>query len=64
LPKIKVPALFIHGSADTTVPPKNSVDHSVKIVPGAKLKLYDGEPHGLNITAKDQFNADLIEFVG
>ncbi len=34
------------------------------MVPGAKLKMYTGEPHGLNITAKDQFNADIVEFVG
>ncbi len=64
LPKIKVPTLFIHGSGDVMTPPENTTNLSVAMVPGAKLKTYTGEPHGLNITAKDQFNADLIEFVG
>jgi pimeloyl-ACP methyl ester carboxylesterase len=64
LPKIRVPTLFIHGSADLMVPPESSVDHSVKLVPGAKLKIYTGEPHGLNITAKDQFNRDILAFAG
>lgn len=64
LPKIRVPTLFIHGGADLMVPPENSVDHSVALVPGATLRIYTGEPHGLNITAKDQFNRDIVEFVG
>ena len=63
LPKINVPTLFIHGSADYMTPPENTIDHSVKMVPGAKLLLYTGEPHGLNVTTKDQFNADLVTFV-
>jgi hypothetical protein len=28
------------------------------------LKIYTGEPHGLNITAKDQFNRDILAFAG
>lgn len=64
LPKIKVPTLFIHGSDDVMTPPENTTDLSVAMVPGAKLKIYTGEPHGLNVTAKDQFNRDIIEFVG
>ncbi len=63
LPKINVPTLFIHGSGDLMTPPENTVDHSVPLVPGAQLHLYTGEPHGLNITTKDQFNADIIAFV-
>ena len=63
LPKIKVPTLFIHGSGDLMTPPENTVARSVPLVPGAKLKTYTGEPHGLNITAENQFNRDIIEFV-
>ena len=44
-------------------PPENTVNRSVAMVPGAKLKMYTGEPHGLNITAKDQFNRDVVSFV-
>ena len=64
LPKIQIPTLFIHGTADSMTPPESTVDRSSKLVPGAKVKMYTGEPHGLNVTAKDQFNRDVIEFVG
>ena len=63
LPKIKVPTLFIHGDADSMTPPRNATDRSVAMVPGAKHKVHAGEPHGLNITAKNQFNQGVIEFV-
>ncbi|MVN78294.1 alpha/beta fold hydrolase [Hymenobacter sp. HMF4947] len=63
LATIKVPALFIHGSSDKTVPLKNSAEQAVKLVPNATLVVYDGEPHGLNVTAKDRFNRDILKFV-
>jgi non-heme chloroperoxidase len=63
LATIKVPTLFIHGSSDETVPLKNSAEQAVKLVPGAKLVVYDGEPHGLNVTAKDRLNRDILTFV-
>ena len=63
LPRISVPTLFIHGGGDLMTPPENTTDLSVPMVPGATLKMYTSEPHGLNITAKDQFNRDVIEFV-
>ena len=62
LAAIKVPALFIHGSSDKTVPPEVSAEKAVKLVTGAELRIYDGEPHGLNVTAKDRLNRDLLLF--
>ena len=64
LPGIKVPTLFIHGDADKTVPLDNSAKRAVKLVPGAELKIYAGEPHGLNVTAADRLNTDLLDFIG
>ena len=64
LPGIAVPALFIHGEADKTVPLEHSAELAVKLVPGAQLITYDGEPHGLNVTAADRLNKDLLEFIG
>ena len=64
LATIKVSTLFIHGADDQTVPLAHSAELAVKLVPGAKLKVYDGEAHGLNVTAPDRFNADLLNFVG
>lgn len=63
LAAIKVPTLFIHGSSDETVPLEHSAELAVKLVPGATLVVYDGEPHGLNVTAKDRLNRDILTFV-
>ena len=62
LAAIKVPALFIHGSSDKTVPPEVSAEKAVKLVTSAELRIYDGEPHGLNVTAKDRLNRDILLF--
>jgi len=36
---------------------------SSKIVKDATLKVYQGAPHGLTDTHKDQLNADLLAFL-
>ena len=36
---------------------------SSKIVKNATLKVYEGAPHGLRTTHKDQLNADLLTFL-
>jgi len=61
---IKVPALFIHGDEDKTVPLDNSAKRAVELVPGAQLVVYEGKAHGLNVTAADRLNRDLLTFVG
>jgi non-heme chloroperoxidase len=63
LATIKVPAVFIHGDADKTVPLANSAEQAVKLVPNAQLVVYEGEPHGLNVTAQDRLNRDILTFV-
>jgi len=60
---VTVPTLIIHGDADKTVPIKSSGDKSAQMIPGAVYKVYEGEPHGLFVTAKDRLNNDLIEFI-
>lgn len=62
LAKITVPTLIIHGTDDETVPPAASGDQAAKALPSAEYKRYDGAPHGLFVTHKDQLNADLIAF--
>jgi pimeloyl-ACP methyl ester carboxylesterase len=58
-----IPTLIIHGTSDKTVPPKSSAEQAVKLIPQAKLIEYQGEPHGLHITAKDQLSEDLLAFL-
>jgi non-heme chloroperoxidase len=62
LQKFDVPTLIMHGTDDQTVPIGASALHSSKIVKGATLKLYEGAPHGMPSTLKDQINADLLAF--
>lgn len=61
--KINVPTLVIHGSDDKTVPIKATGEQSAARIPGAVFKIYDGAPHGLWFTNKEQLNQDLIDFI-
>jgi non-heme chloroperoxidase len=63
LKKFDVPTLIMHGTDDQIVPIGASALHSSKIVKGATLKLYEGAPHGMPATLKDQINADLLSFL-
>ncbi len=63
LKKFDVPTLIIHGDDDQIVPIGISGLLSVKLVKGARLKIYSGASHGLCTTHKDQVNQDLLEFI-
>jgi pimeloyl-ACP methyl ester carboxylesterase len=63
LPKLTIPTLVIHGDDDQTVPIDISGREAVKLIPGARLKEYEGAPHGLFITHKEMLNADLVAFL-
>jgi non-heme chloroperoxidase len=63
LKRFDVPTLIVHGDDDQIVPIADSALRSSKIVADAELKVYQGAPHGLTLTHKDQFNADLLEFI-
>ena len=49
---------------DQIVPIDASGRRSVELVKDATLKVYPGAPHGLFATHKEQFNADLLDFLG
>ena len=63
LPGITVPALVIHGDKDKVVPIEVSSDVSAGLISGSTYKIYEGAPHGLFVTHKDQLNADIDEFL-
>jgi len=63
LKKFDVPTLIMHGTDDQIVPIVAAAMHSSKIVNGAILKTYEGAPHGMPATLKDQINADLLAFL-
>lgn len=61
--KIKVPTLIIHGKVDKTVPIATAGDQAAALIPNNIYKVYKDAPHGLNITHKDELNADLLSFL-
>jgi pimeloyl-ACP methyl ester carboxylesterase len=63
VPKINVPTLVIHGDADKAVPIDATGAESAKIIPDAKYIVYEGAPHGLWFTHKEQLNKDLADFI-
>jgi non-heme chloroperoxidase len=63
LKKFDVPTLIIHGDDDQIVPIVAAARKSVELVPNAELKEYPGAPHGIPVTHRKQFDADLMAFV-
>jgi non-heme chloroperoxidase len=62
LKEFDVPTLVLHGEDDQIVPIAGSALLSSKLIPGAKLEVFKGAPHGLCQTEKDKVNADLLAF--
>ena len=63
LASFTVPTLIIHGTADKTVPIDAAGRAAAKGIANSKLIEYDGEPHGLNVTAGQRLTQDLLNFV-
>lgn len=62
LARFDVPTLVIHGSDDQVVPIDVGGKASAALIDGAELKVYEGAPHGLSETHKEQLSADLLAF--
>ena len=63
LPSFKVPTLIIHGTGDQTVPIETPGRAAAAAIPGATLIEYDGAPHGLFASNKQQLTDDLMAFL-
>jgi non-heme chloroperoxidase len=63
LPKITMPTLIIHGDKDVSTPLESTGRKTARLIPGAKLVVYEGAPHGLIFTHMDRFNRDLLAFI-
>ena len=61
---IHIPVLVIHGTSDHTIPIDNSGRRTAKLLPNATLSEYDGEPHGVFLTAADRLSEEILKFVG
>jgi non-heme chloroperoxidase len=64
LAAFRVPTLVVHGTGDETVPIDATGRAAAKGIAGSQLVEYDGEPHGLTVTANERLNGDLLTFLG
>ena len=63
LPAFKVPTLIIHGADDKIVPIDAAGRAAARAITQATLIEYDGAPHGLQATHKNQLTKDMLEFI-
>lgn len=63
LAAFRVPTLIIHGTDDQTVPIEASARPAARGIAEAHLIEYDGGPHGLLATHKQQLADDLLAFL-
>ncbi|MBR7619470.1 alpha/beta hydrolase [Phenylobacterium sp. 20VBR1] len=62
LTRLAVPCLVIQGDKDMSAPLALTGRRTAELIPGAKLVVYEGAPHGLFITHMDRLNADLLAY--
>lgn len=58
-----VPTLIIHGTQGKTVPIDAAGRAAAQGIANSELIEYDGAPHGLFATHKEQLTADLLAFL-
>jgi non-heme chloroperoxidase len=63
LAKVSVPALVIQGDRDVSAPLAITGKPTAELIPGCRLKVYQGAPHGLMFTHMEMLNADILQFI-
>ena len=51
-----------HGDNDTSTPIETTARKTAKLIPGCRLKVYEGAAHGLPARHAEQLSADLFSF--
>lgn len=64
VPKIDVPLLIVHGTADRILPIEITADLLSKLLPDAEYVKIADAPHGLCWTHAEEVNKALLEFLG
>jgi len=62
LQRVGVPTLILHGTQDKSCPLAMTGKRTAELVPGARLVVIDGAPHGLLITHADRVNDELLRW--
>jgi pimeloyl-ACP methyl ester carboxylesterase len=60
---VSVPALVIHGDRDVSAPLWLTGKPTAELIPGCRLEVYEGAPHGLLYTHMDRLHADILRFI-
>ena len=60
---VGVPVLILHGDRDVSAPLDLTGRPSAALIPGCRLKVYEGAPHGLMYTHMERVNADILAFI-
>ncbi|WP_432524469.1 alpha/beta fold hydrolase [Kineococcus sp. SYSU DK006] len=63
LTEVSVPTLVLHGDGDGTVPFEGSGARTHAAIPGSRLHVIAGGPHGINVSHAEEFNRVLLEFL-
>ncbi|MGH7687416.1 MAG: alpha/beta fold hydrolase [Candidatus Dormibacteria bacterium] len=63
LPKIDVPTLVVHGTADRILPFEATAKRLPALIRGARLVAVDGGPHNIAWTHPDEVNDALLTFL-
>jgi non-heme chloroperoxidase len=63
LRKVSVPSLVIHGDRDASAPLALTGIPTAALIPGSRLAVYEGAPHGLMYTHMDRLHADVLRFI-
>lgn len=63
LRRLPVPALVIHGDSDRSAPIELAGERAASMIPGSKLNVYEGAPHGLLLTHSERLINDLRQWL-
>jgi pimeloyl-ACP methyl ester carboxylesterase len=62
LPKIDIPVLVLHGTADRILPIEACGPRTAELIPGSEFVPIEGAGHGLCWTHADEVSAQLLRF--
>jgi non-heme chloroperoxidase len=62
LPRIDIPVLVLHGTADHILPIEACGPRTHELIKGSEYAAIEGAPHGLCWTHADEVNAHLLRF--
>jgi non-heme chloroperoxidase len=63
LREVSVPTLVVHGDRDVSANLSLTGKPTAELIPGCRLEIYQGAPHGLMYTHMDRLHADMLRFI-